>query len=58
MKASDIRQAVDEQEKMRRERIGMERDALREIVYEDGFATIVTGVRRCGKSSASMISAR
>ena len=51
MKASDILHAVEEQEKMRHARLGMERDALRDIVCEDGFATIVTGVRRCGKST-------
>ena len=51
MKASDIRQAIEEQRKLRRGRTGMERDALRDIVCEDGFATIVTGVRRCGKST-------
>ena len=48
MKASDIRQAIEEQRKLRHGRTGMERDALRDIVCEDGFATIVTGVRRCG----------
>ncbi len=51
MKASEIKQVVEDQEKMRRDHVGMERDALRGLVCEDGFATIVTGVRRSGKST-------
>ena len=51
MKASEIKFAVEEQTASRRERIGMIRDALPDLVCEDGFATIVTGVRRSGKST-------
>ncbi len=51
MKASEIKQVVENQQKMRRDYVGMERDALRELVCEDGFAAIVTGVRRSGKST-------
>lgn len=51
MKASDIRLAIEDQEEARGERLGMARDALGDVVCEDGFATIVTGVRRSGKST-------
>ena len=36
---------------MRKKRLGMKRDALGKVACEDGFATIVTGVRRSGKST-------
>lgn len=51
MKASEIKSVMEEQAKMRKERLGMRRDALGDVVCEDGFATIVTGVRRSGKST-------
>lgn len=51
MKASEIRQVMDDQAALRHNRLGMKRDALDGIVCEDGFATIVTGVRRSGKST-------
>lgn len=51
MRESEIRQAIEEQNLMRESHLGMERDALADVVCEDGFATIVTGVRRSGKST-------
>ena len=51
MKASDIMQAIENRKDARGERLGMARDALENVVCEDGFATIVTGVRRSGKST-------
>lgn len=34
--------------------LGVEREILPEITYAEGFATIVTGVRRCGKSTLQL----
>jgi hypothetical protein len=51
MKASEIREAIEIQAQDRKRHLGMPRDALQGIVCEDGFATIVTGVRRSGKST-------
>ena len=51
MKKSDIEKVIDEQAEDRRANLGMERDALPSIPVEPKFATIVTGVRRCGKST-------
>lgn len=51
MKASEIRQVIEDMDKGRGKRLGMSRDALGNVVCEEGFATIVTGVRRSGKST-------
>jgi len=51
MKISDIRQVIDEQAAERKDRVGLSRDALPKIPVVNRFATIVTGVRRCGKST-------
>ena len=51
MKASELRQIIEDRGNLRANRLGMSRDALANIVCEDGFATIVTGVRRSGKST-------
>ena len=51
MKASEIRKVVEEQCEERGRHLGMPRDALGNVFCEEGFATIVTGVRRCGKST-------
>ena len=51
MKASEIRKVVEEQCEERGRHLGMPRDALGDVFCEEGFATIVTGVRRCGKST-------
>lgn len=51
MKASEIRQVIEDMDKVRGKRLGMGRDALGDVVCEEGFATIVTGVRRSGKST-------
>jgi predicted AAA+ superfamily ATPase len=51
MKTSEIRKAVEEQSEERGLHLGMPRDALGNVFCEEGFATIVTGVRRCGKST-------
>ena len=51
MKASEIREAIEIQAQDRGRHLGMPRDALPGVVCEDGFATIVTGVRRSGKST-------
>ena len=51
MKLNDIRLAVQEQESYRKVHPGMVRDALPDLPSVEGFATIVTGVRRCGKST-------
>ena len=34
--------------------LGTERDVLSEITYAEGFTSIVTGVRRCGKSTLQL----
>ena len=51
MKASEIRETILAQAQERPLHLGMPRDALPHIVCEEGFATIVTGVRRSGKST-------
>lgn len=51
MKQSSIIAAIDEQEADRVLRLGMKRDVLPSIPAINGFATIVTGVRRAGKST-------
>ena len=51
MKISDIRLVVDEQAAARKGRLGQIRDALVNLPVVDRFATIVTGVRRAGKST-------
>ena len=51
MKASDIKQVIEDRDNVRGKRLDMSRDALENVVCEDGFATIVTGVRRSGKST-------
>jgi len=51
MKQSSIIAAIDEQEADRVHRLGMKRDVLPSIPAINGFATIVTGVRRAGKST-------
>ena len=51
MKSSELKQVIEDRVNLRATRLGMSRDALAGIVYEDGFATIVTGVRRAGKST-------
>ena len=51
MKASELRQVIEDRVDLRAKRLGMSRDALENVVCEDGFATIVTGVRRAGKST-------
>lgn len=51
MKQSVLSAVIDEQALERPQRLGMERDLLTEIPVVDGFATIVTGVRRAGKST-------
>ena len=51
MTKSEISFAIDEQAKESAHEIGMTRDALDELPLQKGFATIVTGVRRCGKST-------
>ena len=51
MKLSSICQAIDEQAIERAKRLGMERDALPNLPVVKKFATIVTGVRRSGKST-------
>ena len=51
MKLSSICQAIDEQAIERAKRLGMERDALPSLPVVKKFATIVTGVRRSGKST-------
>ena len=51
MKKSEILAAIDEQAADRVGNLGMIRDALDKLPCERKFATIVTGVRRCGKST-------
>lgn len=51
MKRSDLEAAINEQRERRESRLGMERSRLLSLPVEPGFATIVTGVRRCGKST-------
>ncbi len=51
MKVSSICQAIDEQAAERKRRLGMPRDALPQLPSVRNFATVVTGVRRAGKST-------
>ncbi len=51
MKVSSICQAIDEQAAERKRRLGMPRDALPQLPAVRNFATVVTGVRRSGKST-------
>ena len=51
MTKSEISAAIDAQALERASRKTMRRDALSLLPQERGFATIVTGVRRCGKST-------
>ncbi|MBP5226676.1 MAG: ATP-binding protein [Kiritimatiellae bacterium] len=51
MRANDITKVIDEQQKERQKYLGMPREALQGLESLEGFATIVTGVRRCGKST-------
>ena len=51
MKASSICQAIDEQSAERKRRLGMPRDVLLQLPSVRNFATVVTGVRRSGKST-------
>jgi predicted AAA+ superfamily ATPase len=51
MKSSEIKEVIEDRSRLRANRLGMRRDALDGFVSEDGFATIVTGVRRSGKST-------
>ena len=51
MKVSSICQAIDEQAAERKRRLGMPRDVLPQLPSVRNFATVVTGVRRSGKST-------
>ena len=51
MTKSELLMAIEAQAVERKGRRTMRRDALSELPQEQGFATIVTGVRRCGKST-------
>lgn len=51
MKQTEIRFALEEQAAQRDSALGMRRDALAQIPVERDFATILTGVRRSGKST-------
>ena len=51
MKQTEIRFALEEQAAQRDVSLGMRRDALAQIPVERDFATILTGVRRSGKST-------
>lgn len=51
MKRSEIEFVIDEQDRERRKTRSMEREALKAIRAERNFATVMTGVRRCGKST-------
>ena len=51
MKVSSICQAIDEQAAERKRRLGMPRDVLPQLPYVRNYATVVTGVRRSGKST-------
>jgi len=50
LQLATLREAVLEQEKQRAAQQGMPRNALGSLPQVPGFATIVKGVRRCGKS--------
>ncbi len=51
MTKSEIASAIDEQERESALDIGMTRDGLADLPHQRKFATIITGVRRCGKST-------
>ena len=51
MQVSSICQAIDEQAAERKRRLGMPRDVLPQLPSVRNFATVVTGVRRSGKST-------
>lgn len=51
MTKTEIAEAIDAQMKERVVGVTLRRDALGILPVERGFATIVTGVRRCGKST-------
>ena len=51
MTKSEIESAIDEQAAEVGLDLGMRRDAFHELPCEKKFATILTGVRRCGKST-------
>ncbi|MBQ3290638.1 MAG: ATP-binding protein [Kiritimatiellae bacterium] len=51
MTKSEIEAAIDEQAAEIGLDLGMKRDAFHDLPCEKKFATIVTGVRRCGKST-------
>ena len=51
MTKSEIESAIDEQAAETGLDLGMKRDAFHDLPCEKKFATIVTGVRRCGKST-------
>ena len=51
MKVSSICQTIDEQASERKRRLGMPRDVLPQLPYVRNYATVVTGVRRSGKST-------
>ena len=51
MKVSSICQAIDEQAAERKRRLGMPRDVLPQLPSVRNFTTVVTGVRRSGKST-------
>ena len=51
MTKSEIESAIDEQALESALDLGMERDALERLPMQRKFATIVSGVRRCGKST-------
>ena len=51
MTKSEIESAIDEQAAEVGLDLGMRRDAFQDLPCEKKFATILTGVRRCGKST-------
>lgn len=51
MLKEDIRAAISAQAASRATDLGLTRQALARLPQERGFATVVTGVRRCGKST-------
>ena len=51
MTKSEIETAIDEQAAEAGLDLGMRRDAFHDLPFEKKFATILTGVRRCGKST-------
>jgi len=51
MLKNEIAAAIDAQAEEQSKDLGLPREDLKNIPHEAGFATIVTGVRRCGKST-------